>query len=129
MARMEAEQGGSGIQNPHVLSTMLMRACRVTTQQMISLLQPLGGRVSTTQAQYDTLCARLRSMGHIIENAPGNIAATLGAQSTRSQHAGTFIADGYDPVPTSEPSYDNNGDGSYAASRGGLPAATLQQPS
>ena len=107
-----------------MLVTMLIRAARVSSQQLLSLLQPIGGRVPTTQAQYDILRNQLRSMGHVLENTPGNIAATLGAQHSRPYNTGTFIADRYDPAPTTEPNSNwNNWDNGNASSEG-VPFAT-----
>ena len=45
LARHEAQAVGAGIQNLHTLTTILLRAVRVTGQQVITLLQPFGGRM------------------------------------------------------------------------------------
>ncbi len=73
---------------------------------MVIPLQPFGGRMPTTQQQFDNMFNQLRSMGHVMERSPGNIAAALQpqGQAQRTYMTETFhAADGYTQVPT-----DNN---------------------
>ena len=55
LARSEAETVGAGIDNFHTLTTILLRACRITGEQMIDLLSVNNGRLPVTQQQYDTI--------------------------------------------------------------------------
>ena len=102
LARHEADIVGAGIHNFHQLSTILLRAVRITGNQLVNLLQPFGGRVPNTQQQFDTMVNQLRSMGHIYERAPGNVASTLGGSH---QHHNAHYTDifNYDDVPTQDP--------------------------
>ena len=77
IARHESASVGAEMTNYHTLTTILLRACGVNGQQMITLLQPNAGRMPNDQRQYDALVTRLRSMGHILEHAPGNIMTGL----------------------------------------------------
>lgn len=123
LARAEAQTVGAGIQNFHTLTTVLLRVVRVTGQQMITLLQPFGGRMPNSQAQFDHLFSQFRSMGHILERAPGNIATTLNAHGNTG-NARTFITDAaetnsYEAVPTEEDM------GTYHASGVSPPSACI----
>ena len=42
-----------------------------------NILQPFGGQLPQTDAQFQQLSAQLRRYGHISENAPGNVASAL----------------------------------------------------
>ena len=58
-------------------SLILLRACGVTDQQLLTLLQPFGGQQPANLQQYTQLKDSLRRMGHILERTPGNIASQL----------------------------------------------------
>ncbi len=106
MARHEAAGVGAEMTNYHNLTTILLRACRVSGDQMIHLLQPLQGRMPQNQAQYDGLVNRIRSMGHILERAPGNImtglrppsSTTWMMEASTTDRTQTFLGE-----PTTEP--------------------------
>ena len=53
MVRHEAQAVGAGIGNFTTLSTILLRAVGISTSQMMTLLQPFGGRMPANQQQYD----------------------------------------------------------------------------
>ena len=89
MARFEAQSVGADIHNFHTMATILLRAIGVSGQQVLSLLQPLGGRMPRNQLQFDTLFNHLRSMGHILERSPNNIGNALN-HSTRTLVTDTF---------------------------------------
>ncbi len=88
MARHEAASVGAEMTNYHNLTTILLRACGVSGEQLVNLLQPSGERMPQNQLQYDALVNRLRSMGHILECAPGNIMVGL-----RPPAATTFVTE------------------------------------
>ena len=52
---------------------------------MTTILQPLGGRMPTTQAQFDTMYETMRQYGHITNRVPGNINQSLAGR--RNQRA------------------------------------------
>ena len=55
----------------------LLRACGVSTNQMMQLLQSFNTNLPANEQQLNALFASMRRMGHITENTPGNIGATL----------------------------------------------------
>jgi len=75
--RERAEADGQMQINIQGMVWLLLRACHVTDQQLMALLQPFGGLFPADAAQYTILITHLRRMGHIVENAPGNIAQQL----------------------------------------------------
>ncbi len=79
MARAEAATVGAGMDNFSILSTILLRACGVSANQTLQLLDWNAGRMPNNQQTYDTMTTRLRSMGHILEGSPGNIMTGLSA--------------------------------------------------
>ena len=98
MARHEAASVGAGMENYHILATILLRAVRVTAEQTMNLLQPNNGRMPINQQQYDALVNRLRAMGHILERSPENIMTGLhGRQQstfmTLEDNTQTFASD------------------------------------
>ena len=88
MARHDAESVGAGMHNYHTLTTILLRACGITGDQLINLLQPNDGHIPQDQLQYDAMVQRLRTMGHILERTPGNVMTGLRAPSTTTTHVG-----------------------------------------
>ena len=64
----------------------------MSEQQLITLLQPLGGQLPSTLQQYRDLMLRIRRMSHIIEGTPFKIGASLcGRQKDRND--GQHFAD------------------------------------
>ena len=59
------------------ITWLLLRACHVNDMQFQQLLMPTGGLFPATADQFTALQLQMRRMGHIVENAPGNIAAQL----------------------------------------------------
>ena len=55
----------------------MLRAVGVSPNQLVTLLEPTGGMIPTNNAQYQNLVQRIRGMGHILENTPGNLASHL----------------------------------------------------
>ena len=65
---------------------ILLRAIGVSSQDIISVLQPVQGQFPSTEADFDTICLTLRRMGHIRETAPNDLAHAL-----RSNDRGSTI--------------------------------------
>ena len=65
----------------------LFRACGVSTNQMMQLLQPFNTNLPAHEQQLNALFASMGRMGHITENTPGNISAALhGSRGGGSPH-------------------------------------------
>ena len=75
--RQRAIEYGQLNLNIQGVTWILLKALHVNENQLLTLLQPFGGRFPQNQAELDDLRLRARRMGHIIENTPGNIASTL----------------------------------------------------
>ena len=69
LARFDTENVGAGLHNYQLLTTLLLRALEPTGEQLIQLLQPLGGHMPTTQQEYNAFVFGLRQMGHILESS------------------------------------------------------------
>eukprot|EP00959_Pyramimonas_sp_CCMP1952_P052696 1101713-Pyramimonas_sp.AAC.1 len=78
MARLEAQSVGLDLPNFQLLTTVLLRALGVGNQRAMQFLQPLNHQMPRTQQQYDELCERMRSIGHLSERYPGNIGSAFG---------------------------------------------------
>ena len=64
--RQRANQEGQLTMSVQGLTWVLLRACQVNDNQLMTLLQPFGGLFPADAAQYNTLTMHLRCMGHII---------------------------------------------------------------
>ena len=65
----------------------LLRACGVSTNQMMQPLQPFNTNLPANEQQLNAPFASMRRMGHITENTPGNIGAALhGSRGGGSPH-------------------------------------------
>ena len=58
-------------------SHLLLRACRVNPQQMVSLFSPFGGIPPTTEQQFNQMEMAIRRMGHILEGTTFSLARQL----------------------------------------------------
>ena len=82
LARYEIVQQRAAVEGQFVMSVegcslQLLRACGTQASHLFNLLQPFGGQLPTTDAQFQNLMAQLRRFGHISENVPGNVASAL----------------------------------------------------
>ena len=55
----------------------ILRAAGVHPNQLTMLLHQFGGRLPSTEAEYQALLMQVRHQGHIHEASPGNIATIL----------------------------------------------------
>ena len=74
-------------------SWLLLRACGVSSNQLLTILQPYQGRFPATQQEFEDMQLAIRRIARILENTPGNLAQSLravprGAFSGLSQEAG-----------------------------------------
>ena len=84
--RSHAHTGGRMAMTWEGYSHLLLRACRVNPQQMVSLFSPFGGIPPTTEQQVNQMEMAIRRMGHILEGATFSLARQL--QRPRQQ---TFL--------------------------------------
>ena len=94
--RVRASQQ-AGMQMPvNAYTWLLLKAVGINNNQLISLIEPYGGRLPTTNANYQDMLKKLRRMSHIIEGAPGNLGShiTRGSSSgSERQHAFLNVSD------------------------------------
>ena len=78
ITRWKAAMGNAGIQMSWEGYTwILLRTIGVSSQDLISILQPVQGQFPSTEPEFEAMCMTIRRMGHIRENAPHNIAHAL----------------------------------------------------
>ena len=75
----------------------LFRAIGMGPQQMMTILQPIGGQLPTNDAEFANVCQSLRRYGHIQENHPNNIGQSLQGPF-RQARPGQYFAES-DPQP------------------------------
>ena len=71
-------------------SWLLLRACGVTQNQLLNILQPMQGRSPNTEQEFNTMELTLRRMGHILENAPMHLASQLRTPPTARKYLASF---------------------------------------
>ena len=71
-------------------SWLLLRACGVNQNQLLNILQPLQGRFPNNEQEFNGMELTLRRMGHILENAPMNLASQLRAPPTTRHYLASF---------------------------------------
>ena len=86
IVRQRARTEGLFVMSTEGCALQLLRACGVSTNQMMQLLQPFQTNLPSNEQELNALFASMRRMGHIAENTPGNIGATLHARSGRHSH-------------------------------------------
>ena len=104
--RTRADQQGQLAISIQGLAWIILRACQVNDMQLMTLLQPFWGLFPADAAQYQTLCTYLRRMGHIIERAPGNIAAQLRSVPGHTGSGQAFFAGDAPTDPFQQPESD-----------------------
>ena len=76
--RWRAAEGGAGINMTWEGYTwLLLKACGISAQQLMSLLQPTNGRFPTNEQDFENMLMLMRRMGHILENRANNLAHQL----------------------------------------------------
>ena len=83
--RYRAAQGGQGMaMSWEGYSWLLLKACGVSHHQLLNVLQPYQGRFPSTEAEFSAMQLTLRRMGHILEQAPHNVATQLRSAPSRA---------------------------------------------
>ena len=77
IVRQRARTEGLFVMSIEGCALQLLRACGVSTNQMMQLLQPFNTNLPANEQQLNALSASMRRMGHITENTLGNIGAAL----------------------------------------------------
>ena len=88
--RYKAQQGGGGQMSWEMYSWLLLRACGVNQNQLLNILQPLQGRFPNNEQEFNGMELTLRRMGHILENAPMNLASQLRSPPTTRHYLASF---------------------------------------
>ena len=87
IVRQRARTEGFFVMSTEGCALQLLRACGVSTNQMMQLLQPFNTNLPANEQQLNTLFDSMRRMGHILESTLGNIGATLhGSRGGGSPH-------------------------------------------
>ena len=86
IVRQRARNEGQFVMSTEGCALQILRACGVSTNQMMTLLQPFGTNLPRNETELASLTAEMRRMGHIIENTPGNIASSLHGPRTGRTH-------------------------------------------
>jgi len=97
LARYEAVRQRAAAEDQFAMSIegcalQLLRACGVNHHQYFNLLQPFQGQLPQTEVQFTQMCSQLRRYGHVAENAPGNVAASLHGPM-RQARPGAYLAE------------------------------------
>ena len=93
IVRQRARTEGFFVMSTEGCALQLLRACGVSSKHMMQLLQPFNTNLPANEQQLNALFASMRRMGHITENTPGNIGATLhGSRGSGSPH---LLAESY----------------------------------
>ena len=74
ITRTRAQAGGRLEMSAEGMAWKLLMACGVNKDQLLTLLQPFGNRLPHNEAEMRNLYTSLRRIGHVLENAPDNIA-------------------------------------------------------
>ena len=107
--RFRAGQGGQGMaMSWEGYSWLLLKACGVSHHQLLNVLQPYQGRFPGTEAEFNAMQLTLRRMGHILEQAPGNVASHLRSASSRAYMVDTAGDAGANPWQEPDPWLDQD---------------------
>jgi len=101
--RYLAAQGGAGINMSwEGYCWLLIRAVGVTSNQLLTVLQPFQGRFPNTEQEFEEMIMTMRRMGHILEGSVGNLAQQLRTPPSGATAASLFPTWGnhtQQPVP------------------------------
>ena len=77
IVRQRAATEGQFVMSIEGCSLQVLRACNVQPSQLMTLLQPFGGRMPENDQEFAAMCTQLRRWGHVAEGTHGNIATVL----------------------------------------------------
>ena len=89
LVRGRAREDGQFVMSVSGSALQLLRACHISSEQMMTLLQPLNNRLPTTEADFRALQDRMRRIGHVLEHSPNNIGQSLAGN--HEARAGAYL--------------------------------------
>ena len=93
IVRQRAATEGQFVMSVEGCALQLLRACNIRPEQLMLLLQPYGGSMPTTDAEFNILVTQLRRHGHVTEGVHGNIATVLRGPFHQAR-PGAYFTDG-----------------------------------
>ena len=93
IVRQRAATEGQFVMSVEGCALQLLRACNIRPEQLMLILQPYGGSMPTTDAEFNLLVTQLRRHGHVTEGVHGNIATVLRGPFQQAR-PGAYYADG-----------------------------------
>ena len=129
VVRQRAATEGNFVMNTEECALQILRACGTSKQQLYLLLQPFGGRLPTTDLQFQELCTQLRRFGRIAEGAPGNI-STLLSGPMRQARPGSYYQQSVDAPDNSQQAFfgwGRTGSTSSVTTDLGRPVSTIRR--
>ena len=106
ITRMRAQAGGRLVISSEGMAWKLLMACRVTPDQLLTLMQPFGNRLPHNEAEMRALFTALRRIGHY---APDNVAQHLRRnQGGPNHHAPTYMVTEGTSSSSNHGNYANN---------------------
>ena len=91
MVRQRAAREGHVVMSWEGCALQILRACNVSSQQMIQFLQPFQGTLPQDDAELAILSSHMRRIGHILEHSPNNLGKLL--FGNRPASAGEYFSD------------------------------------
>ena len=116
IVRQRAATEGQFVMSIEGCALQILRACNVHPNQLMTLLQPFGGRMPNSDADFIAMCTTLRRWGHIAEGTHGNIATVLSGPF-RQARQNAYFGDEAETQP--EAVLPNAGDSASAYWNGG----------
>ena len=93
IVRQRAATEGQFVMSVEGCALQLLRACNIRPEQLMLLLQPYGGSMPTTDAEFNALVTQLRRHRHVTEGVHGNIATVLRGPFHQAR-PGAYYAEG-----------------------------------
>ena len=91
VVRQRAAREGHFVMSWEGCALQILRACNVSSQQMIQFLQPFQGRLPQDEAEFALLSSHMRRIGRILEHSPNNLGQLL--HGNRQATSGEYYAD------------------------------------
>jgi hypothetical protein len=80
-------------------SLMLLKALRFTKEHILTIPQPFGARLPSTEEQFTSMTQHLRRVCHILEHSPNNVGDAIAGQWHQA-HSGAYWTDAGEDNPT-----------------------------
>jgi hypothetical protein len=110
-------------------SLQLLRAIGIQSQHLYTLLQPFGGRLPSTDVQFQATTAQLSRHGHISEGFRGNVASALSGPMRQARQGSYWSDQQHQPAAPTYPAQHYYGPSSSSSSWDHmLPQHAVAQP-